>query len=129
MATVTKGLWVPLEAKPGKEADVARFLEGGRSLVEDEPDTTAWFAVRLGDSQFAIFDVFPDDSGRQAHLSGRVAEALMAQADELLARPPGIQQVDVIASKLPEKWRAARSVDAPARRRASRWTADEIQIR
>jgi quinol monooxygenase YgiN len=101
MATVTKGLWVPLEARPGKEADVARFLETGRSLAEDEPDTTAWFAVRLGDSQFAIFDVFPDESGRQSHLSGRVAAALMAQADELLARPPDIQQIDVIASKLP----------------------------
>ena len=101
MTTVTKGLWVPLEAKPGKEADVARFLEGGRSLVEEEPDTTAWFAVRLSNSQFAIFDVFPDESGRQAHLSGRVAEALIAQADELLARPPDIQQLDVVASKLP----------------------------
>jgi hypothetical protein len=67
MTTVTKGLWVPLEAKPGKEEDVARFL----------------------------------DSGRQAHLSGRVAEALMAQSDELLARPPEIQQTDVVASKLP----------------------------
>ena len=77
MPTVTKGLWVPLEAKPGKEGEVASFLEGGRALVEDEPETTAWFAVRLSDSQFAIFDVFPDDSGRQAHLSGRVAEALM----------------------------------------------------
>lgn len=101
MATVTKGLWVPLEAKPGKEADVARFLEGGQALVEDEPDTTAWFAVQLGEAQFAIFDVFPDDSARQAHLSGRVAEALMAQAEELLAQPPDIRQVDVIASKLP----------------------------
>jgi hypothetical protein len=101
MATVTKGLWVPLEAKPGKEMDLARFLEGGRSLVEDEPDTTAWFAVRLGDAQFAIFDAFPDDTGRDAHLAGRVAEALMAQADELLAQPPDIQKVDVIASKLP----------------------------
>lgn len=101
MATVTKALWVPLEAKPGKEADVAAFLEGGRALVDDEPDTVAWFAVRLSDSQFAIFDVFPDDSGRQAHLSGRVAEALLAQAEELLATPPDIQQADVIASKLP----------------------------
>jgi quinol monooxygenase YgiN len=100
MATVTKGLWVPLEAKPGKEAEVAAFLEGGRALVDDEPDTTAWFAVRLSDSRFAIFDVFPHESGRQAHLSGRVAEALMDQADELLARPPDIQQADVIASKL-----------------------------
>jgi quinol monooxygenase YgiN len=101
MTTVTKGLLVPLEAKPGREEDVARFLEGGSSLVEKEPETIAWFAVRLGDSQFAIFDVFPDDSGRQAHLSGRVAEALMAQADDLLARPPQIQQADVVAAKLP----------------------------
>jgi quinol monooxygenase YgiN len=101
MATVTKGLWVPLEAKPGKEAEVAAFLEAGRALVDDEPETTAWFAVRLSHSGFAIFDAFPDDSGRRAHLSGRVAEALMAQADELLASPPEIQQADVIASKLP----------------------------
>jgi len=97
---VTKGLWVPLQAKPGKEEDVARFLEGGQALVEEEPGTMAWFAVRLSESQFAIFDVFADDSGRQAHLSGRVAEALGAQADELFAQPPDIQQVDVIASKL-----------------------------
>jgi len=97
---VTKGLWVPLEAKPGKEEDVAKFLEGGQALVEDEPGTTAWFAVRLSESQFAIFDIFADESGRQAHLSGRVAEALGAQADELFAQPPDIQQVDVIASKL-----------------------------
>lgn len=98
---VTKGLWVPLEAKPGKEEDVARFLEGGQALVEEEPGTTAWFAVRLTESKFAIFDVFADESGRQAHLSGRVAEALGAQADELFAQPPDIQQADVIASKLP----------------------------
>ncbi len=97
---VTVGLWVLLEAKPGHEADVEAFLESGRSLVEDEPDTTAWFAVKLGPSEFAIFDVFPDDSGRQAHLSGKVAEALMARADELFAKPPEIKPVDVIAAKL-----------------------------
>ena len=73
-----------------------------RTLVEDEPATTAWFAVRLSESQFAIFDAFSDDAGRQAHLSGRVAEALGAQADELFATPPDIKQVDVIASKLSE---------------------------
>ncbi len=98
---VTVGLWVPLTAKPGKEEDVARFLESGRALVDEEPDTTAWFAVRLSSSEFAIFDVFPHDSGRQAHLSGKVAEALMAQADDLFAKPLDIQQVDVIAVKLP----------------------------
>ncbi|MBA2293552.1 MAG: antibiotic biosynthesis monooxygenase [Actinobacteria bacterium] len=97
---VTVGLWVLLEAKPGREADVEAFLESGRSLVEDEPDTTAWFAVKLGPSAFAVFDVFTDDSGRQAHLSGKVAEALMARADELFAKPPEIKHVDVIAAKL-----------------------------
>lgn len=98
---VTVGLWVPLEAKPGKEQEVADFLEGGQALVDEEPETTAWFAVRLGPSSFAIFDVFPDDGGRQAHLSGKVAEALMAQAADLFATPPEIKQVDVIAAKLP----------------------------
>ncbi len=97
---VTVGLWALLEAKPGREADVEAFLESGRSLVEDEPDTTAWFAVKLGPSAFAVFDVFTDDSGRQAHLSGKVAEALMARADELFAKPPEIKHVDVIAAKL-----------------------------
>lgn len=99
---VSVGLLVPLHAKPGKEEDVAKFLEGGQALVEDEPDTVAWFAIRLGPSEFAIFDVFEDESGRQAHLSGKVAEALMAQAPDLFAQPPEIRQADVIASKLPE---------------------------
>jgi quinol monooxygenase YgiN len=98
---VTVGLYVPLEAKPGKEAEVEAFLRSGQALVEDEPATTAWFAVRLGPTSFAIVDFFPDDAGRQAHLSGRVAEALMAKAGDLLAVPPSIQAVDVIASKLP----------------------------
>ena len=98
---VTEGLLVRLEAKPGKEDDVESFLQGGLSLVEQEPETTAWFAIRLGPSEFGIFDAFPDDSGRQAHLSGQVAEALMAQASELFAQPPAIEPVDVIAAKLP----------------------------
>ena len=99
---VSVGLLVPLHAKPGKEEDVAKFLEGGQALVVDEPGTVAWFAIRLGPSEFAIFDVFEDESGRQAHLSGKVAEALMAQAPDLFAQPPEIRQADVIASKLPE---------------------------
>ena len=98
---VTKGLWVSLEAKPDKVEAVRAFLEGGRALVDEEPATTAWFAVQLGPTSFAIFDVFPDDAGRQAHLSGKVAEALMAQAAELFATPPEINQLDVIAEKLP----------------------------
>jgi quinol monooxygenase YgiN len=98
---VTVGLLVRLVAKTGKEAEVAGFLEGGLSLVEQEPATIAWFAIRLGPSEFGIFDAFPDDAGRQAHLAGRVAEALMAQAPELLAQPPAIEPLEVLAAKLP----------------------------
>jgi quinol monooxygenase YgiN len=98
---VTKGLIVRLEAKPGRELDVAAFLESARPLVEDEPETIAWFAVRAGTTSFAIVDVFPDDAGRQAHLSGAVAAALVKGAAELLAEPPVIEEVDVLAAKLP----------------------------
>lgn len=98
---VNVGLFVRLEAKPGKEAEVESFLKGGLAIVEEEPATVAWFAIRLGPSTFGIFDAFPDDAGRQAHLSGRVAEALMAKASELLAEPPAIEKVDVLAAKLP----------------------------
>jgi quinol monooxygenase YgiN len=98
---VTVGLLVTLEAKPGKEADVERFLEGGLPIVNEEPDTIAWFAIKMGPSTYGIFDVFPSDAGRQAHLQGRVAEALMAQAADLFAEPPDIGQLDVLAAKLP----------------------------
>lgn len=95
------GLLVELEAKPGKEEDVAAFLAGALPLAEEETDTVAWFAVRSGPSTFAIFDVFPDDQGRDAHLAGPIAAALMAHAEELLAAPPEIKKVDVLAAKLP----------------------------
>jgi quinol monooxygenase YgiN len=98
---VKVALFVRLDAKPGKEAEVEGFLRGGLAVVRDEPGTTAWFAIRLGPSTFGIFDAFPDEAGRQAHLSGRVAEALMAKAPELLAQPPVIEKVDVLAAKLP----------------------------
>lgn len=98
---VKLALLVRLEAKPGKESEVANFLRGGLAIVEEEPATTAWFAIQLGPSTFGIFDAFPDESGRQAHLSGRVAAALMAKASELLAKPPVIEKVDVLAAKLP----------------------------
>ena len=98
---VSVALLVRLEAKPGKEAEVENFLRGGLSIVQEEPATVTWYAIRLGPSTFGIFDTFPDDSGRQAHLSGRVAAALMAHASELLAQPPTIEQVDVLAAKLP----------------------------
>jgi quinol monooxygenase YgiN len=99
---VKVGLLVRLEAKAGKEAEVARFLEGGLALVNAEPATTAWFAIKMGPATFGIFDVFPDDAGRKAHLAGRVAAALMASASELLAKPPAIEPVDVLAAKLPK---------------------------
>jgi quinol monooxygenase YgiN len=98
---VKVALFVRLEAKPGKEADVETFLRGGLAVVEQEPATTAWFALRLGPSTFGIFDAFPDESGRQAHLSGQVAAALMAKASELFINPPVIEKVDVLAAKLP----------------------------
>jgi quinol monooxygenase YgiN len=98
---VKTGLFVRLEAKAGKEDDVERFLRDGLAIVESEPATTAWFAIRLGPSTFGIFDVFPDEAGRQAHLTGRVAAALMAKAAELLAKPPNIEKIDVLEAKLP----------------------------
>jgi quinol monooxygenase YgiN len=98
---VKVALFVRLEAKPGKEKDVERFLLSGLPLVNEEPATTAWFGIRLGPSTFGIFDAFPDENGRQAHLTGKVAEALMAQAADLFSKPPIIEKVDVLAAKLP----------------------------
>src|SRR5262249_61258222 len=103
---VTTGLWVRLEAKRGQESAVERFLRGGLALVQAEPATTAWFAVRLGPSTFALFDVFPDEPGRQAHLTGRVAEALMANASAALSTPPTIEETEVLAAQRPAGSRA-----------------------
>jgi quinol monooxygenase YgiN len=100
---VTTGLIVRLEARAGKEEDLAAFLAGALPLVEEEPETVAWLAVRWDGSSFAIVDAFPDEAGRQAHLAGAVAAALAERAGELLATPPEIQQVDVLAAKLPER--------------------------
>lgn len=98
---VKLALYVRLEAKPGKEQEVADFLRSGLPLVEEEPATVAWFGIQMGPSTFGIFDAFPDEAGRQAHLSGKVAAALMAKASDLLAEPPKIAKVDVLAAKLP----------------------------
>ena len=98
---VTVGLLVRLEAKPGRELDVENFLREALPLVDDEPATVQWYAVRLGPASFAIIDAFPDESGRQAHLGGQVADALMQKAPELLAQEPSIEQFDVLAAKLP----------------------------
>jgi len=97
---VSEGLFVRLEAKPGKEAEVENFLRSGLALVQNEPKTVVWFALRLGPSTFGIFDAFADDSGRQAHLQGQVAAALKAKAAELFSKPPAIGNLSVIAAKL-----------------------------
>jgi quinol monooxygenase YgiN len=99
---VTTGLIVRLEAKAGKEEELAAFLRDALPLVQGEPETVAWFALRAGSSSFAIVDAFPDEAGRQAHLDGPVAAALLANADRLLAAPPEIAHADVLAAKLAE---------------------------
>ena len=96
----TKALFVRLEAKAGKENEVAKFLRDGQGLVQQEPATIAWFGIRLGPTTFAICDAFADDAGRDAHLSGKVAKALMEKAPELLAEPPRIDKADVLANRL-----------------------------
>jgi quinol monooxygenase YgiN len=98
---VKTALYVHLEAKPGKEKEVAELLKGGLALVNNEPATTAWFGIQMGPSTFGIFDAFPDEAGRNAHLNGQVAAALMAKAGDLFSKPPSISKVDVLAAKLP----------------------------
>jgi len=97
---VTVSLLVRLEAKPGKEEDVAAFLDQGLQLANQEKTTRLWFALRLGKSTFAIFDAFDSESGRQTHLNGPIAKALMANAPDLLASPPVIERADVLGAKL-----------------------------
>jgi quinol monooxygenase YgiN len=98
---VTVALWVRLEAKDGHEEDVEMFLRKALQVVHEEQATLLWFALRLGPKSFAIFDAFPDESGRQAHLSGQVAAQLMEKAPQLLAQEPKIEPADVLAAKLP----------------------------
>jgi quinol monooxygenase YgiN len=98
--TAKLALWVRLEAKAGKEAEVEKFLRSGLAIVEQEPGTTSWFAIRLGPKTFGIFDTFADEAGRQAHLNGQVAAALKEKASELLSEAPSIEKIDVIAAKL-----------------------------
>jgi quinol monooxygenase YgiN len=99
--TAKVALFVRLEAKPGKEAEVEQFLRGGLALVQQEPATSLWFGLRLAATTFGIFDTFPNEAGRQAHLSGEVAKALMAKAPDLFAQPPSIEKAEILAAKLP----------------------------
>lgn len=98
---VTVGLLVTVVAKPGKEDEVAAFLESALPLAENEPDTTAWFAIKIDSSTFGIVDFFPGSDGRQAHLEGPIAAALMEKASDLLDVAPDIKPIDVLAAKLP----------------------------
>jgi quinol monooxygenase YgiN len=94
-------LYVQLEAKPGMEQEVASFLSSARSMVDDEPETIAWFAIRMGNSTFGIFDAFANEHGREAHLQGKLAKQLMSRASQLFVKQPEIRRVDVLADKLP----------------------------
>ena len=97
---VRVGLLARLEAKQGKESEVAQLLTSALTLANAETATIVWFALKLGPSTFGIFDAFADEAGRQAHLSGQIAAALMAKAPELLSQPPTIERVDVLAAKV-----------------------------
>lgn len=98
---VKVGLFVRFEAKAEKIVEVEQLIRDGLTIVDGEPDTKVWFALRFGPSSFGIFDAFPDDQGRQTHLSGRLGSALMSRSAELFTKPPEINPVDVILSKLP----------------------------
>jgi len=98
---VNVGILAQLEAKPGKEEELRSFLQSALALAQAEPATITWYVWQLGPSTFGIFDTFPDDAGRQAHLSGRIAAALMAKAPDLLSQPPSIQKIDILAAKIP----------------------------
>jgi quinol monooxygenase YgiN len=98
----TVALFARLEAKAGKENEVAKFLETGLALANQEVTTPVWFALRLGPTTFGVFDAFTNESGRQAHLNGPIAKALMAQAPELFSKPPLIEQIEVLGAKLPQ---------------------------
>jgi quinol monooxygenase YgiN len=95
----TRAILALLEAKPGKEKELEAFLKSAQPLAVAEPATTTWYAIKLGPAKFGIFDTFKDEDGRKAHLSGAIAKALFARAEELLAGPPQIEMLEILASK------------------------------
>jgi quinol monooxygenase YgiN len=90
-----------LTARPGKEKEVEEFLKSAQPLAAREPATTTWYALKLDDGKFAIFDTFKDEAGRTAHLTGDIAKALFAKAEELFSTPPLVEKVEILASKAP----------------------------
>jgi quinol monooxygenase YgiN len=99
---VSVGLYVRLEAKPGKDKELAAFLQQGLQMANQEATTELWFALRLGSTTFAIFDAFADEEGRQTHLNGPIAKALFANAPSLFAAPPSIEKAEILGAKLPK---------------------------
>ena len=110
---VMVGLLVRLAAKPGRELELEQFLRSALPLVENEPGTPAWFALKFGPLSFGIFDAFPNETARHEHLAGAVAAALMARAEDLLAAPPDVEYVDTFASKLLHAADARRPAGVP----------------
>ena len=102
-AVIKNALFVRLEAKPGKEKELAHFLREGLDLARQEGTTPVWFALQLGPSTFGVFDAFADEAGRQAQLNGPIAQALAANAPKLLAKEPSIERIDVLGAKLPDR--------------------------
>jgi quinol monooxygenase YgiN len=92
-------IWAQVEAKPGKEKEVEEFLKSAQPLAEREEGTLSWYAIKIGAGRYAIFDTFADENGRNAHLNGEIAKALMAKAKDLFAKPPDIAKPDILASK------------------------------
>ena len=102
-------IWVELEAKAGKEQEVADFLKSAQALAEKEQRTVTWYAMKLGGPRFGIFDTFADEQGREAHMNGEIAKALFAKARDLLAKEPGVHKLELLAAKVPGQVRAHRA--------------------
>ena len=94
-------IWAQLTAKPGKETEVEAFLKSAQSLAEKEKQTITWYAVKMAHGSYGIFDTFADEAGRKAHLSGEIAKALFARAEELFAKAPEVHQIELLAAKVP----------------------------
>ena len=97
----TLAIWAYLKAKPGKEQELEAFLKSALPLAQAEPGTTTWYALKIGQGAYGIFDTFADAAARDAHLHGEIAKALFSKAEELLDGPPDIDQPEILAVKAP----------------------------
>lgn len=94
-------IWAQMEAKPGKEQEVEAFLKSAQPMAEREQGTTTWYALKIGQNKYGIFDTFADDKGRDAHLNGEIAKALFAKAKDLFTKEPEITKPTILAVKAP----------------------------